>query len=115
LALQMTGFEVEVSALGEGEARGRVAIRDELQPPTGAVYAALAESLASHATPGFARPLSVHTTVTRAVRDGAIEGIARCRHRGRTTWVWEVEMTGAVARVTVAVDPPPSGEHRPMG
>ena len=123
LALQITGFDalygLEVVTLGEEEATARVAVRDELRSPTGevhgGVYAALAESLASLATPGFVQGLSTHTTVTRAVREGTVHATARRRHRGRKTWVWEVELTGddgrpcALVRATVAVGAPPAG------
>jgi acyl-coenzyme A thioesterase PaaI-like protein len=40
---------------------------------------------------------------------------ARRRHRGSTTWVWDVDMTDdegrlcALARVTIAVRPAPTG------
>jgi uncharacterized protein (TIGR00369 family) len=41
--------------------------------------------------------------------NGTIHGLARRRHRGRTTWVWDVELTDdegrlcALSRVTIAV------------
>jgi uncharacterized protein (TIGR00369 family) len=121
--LQITGFDalygLELVTLGEEEATARVAVRAELRSPTGSVhggvFAALAESLASLATPGLVGSLSTHTTVTSPLRDGIIHATARRRHRGRRTWVWEVEMTGddgrpcALGRVTVAVDEPQSG------
>ena len=111
---------VEVMEASEGKVRLRLPVRDELRnaagaPVHGGVYAALAESLASLATPGFVQGLSTHTTVTGAVREGAVHATARRRHRGRKTWVWEVELTGddgrpcALVRVTVAVGAPPAG------
>jgi uncharacterized protein (TIGR00369 family) len=123
LALQITGFDalygLEVVTLGEEEATARVTVRDELRSSTGAVhggvYGALAEGLASLATPGFVQGLSTHATVVSPVREGMIHATARRRHRGRTTWVWEVELTGddggtcALVRTTVAVGAPPAG------
>jgi acyl-coenzyme A thioesterase PaaI-like protein len=53
--------------------------------------------------------LSNQTTFLRPIFDGEIRAVARRRHRGRSTWVWEVEMTDhqdqlcAFSRVTVAV------------
>jgi uncharacterized protein (TIGR00369 family) len=53
--------------------------------------------------------LSNQTTFFRAVAEGSIYAIARRRHRGRSTWVWEVEMTDhrgepcALSRVTIAI------------
>jgi hypothetical protein len=45
----------------------------------------------------------------RPITEGTIHAIARARHRGRTTWVWEVTLTDdagrecVLSRVTVAV------------
>ena len=45
----------------------------------------------------------------RPVLAGSINAEASCRHRGRRTWVWDVELTDdsgrlcALARVTIAV------------
>ena len=57
--------------------------------------------------------LSNQTSFLRPVTEGTINAVARARHRGRTTWVWEVELTDddgrlcALTRVTVAVRPLP--------
>ena len=53
--------------------------------------------------------LSNHTSFLRPVTEGTVHAVARPRHRGRTTWVWEVELTDddgrlcALSRVTIAV------------
>ena len=53
--------------------------------------------------------LSNQTSFLRPVTEGAIHAEARARHRGRTTWVWEVECTDdadrpvRLSRITVAV------------
>ena len=55
--------------------------------------------------------LANQTSFLRPVTQGAVNAVARARHRGRTTWVWEVELTDddgrlcALTRVTVAVRP----------
>ena len=85
------------------------------------VYSAMAESLASQATAAavwddgnIAVGLSNHTSYMRPVLSGHVHAEARRRHRGSTTWVWEVEMTDdegrlcALSRVTMAVRPRPS-------
>jgi uncharacterized protein (TIGR00369 family) len=47
----------------------------------------------------------------RAVTGGSVTAVARPRHRGRTTWVWDVEILDddervcALVRVTIAVRP----------
>ena len=114
------GFErVEV---GEELARGRFVVEDRVKQPLGLVhggaYAALAESLASEATFRAVHPegmiavgLSNHTSFLRPATEGTVHAEARRRHRGRTTWVWDVDFTDdngklcATTRVTMAVRP----------
>jgi uncharacterized protein (TIGR00369 family) len=106
----------------EGDvARGRIEVAEgHLQPygiVHGGTYAALAETVASAATamnvfPSLAIGMSNNSTFLRPVGEGHIEARATTRHRGRTTWVWDVQMTGADGRlcafstVTVAVREP---------
>jgi 1,4-dihydroxy-2-naphthoyl-CoA hydrolase len=110
----------------EGEtARGRLAITGAILQPYGIVhggaYAALAETVTSAATHlhvaregKLAMGQSNNTTFLRPVTEGNINARARTRHRGRTTWVWDVEMTDdegrlcAFATVTIAVREPRS-------
>jgi 1,4-dihydroxy-2-naphthoyl-CoA hydrolase len=110
------GFEqrygLVITELGDGVASGRVEVRDELKQPAGlvhgGVYAAIAESLATagtartvsadgHVAAGF----STQTSFLRPITGGAIHAVARARHRGRTTWVWEVEISDDGGRVCV--------------
>jgi uncharacterized protein (TIGR00369 family) len=108
--------------IGEDSARGELAVRRELLQPWGlvhgGVYASIAESLASWATalavlPGghVALGQSNSTHFLRPIRAGTIHALARRRHRGRTTWVWDVDITDdagrlcASSRVTIAVRP----------
>lgn len=114
------GFEL--IELGPEVAHGRVELDERhLQPlgvVHGGVYAALAESLASHATAAtvmsdgyLALGLSNLTSFFRPVSGGVVSATATRLHRGRTTWVWEVsfrEAEGALcatSRITVAVRP----------
>ena len=52
-------------------------------------------------------------TFMRPITEGHVNAVARTRHRGRTTWVWDVEITDdeerlcALVRMTVAVRPVP--------
>jgi 1,4-dihydroxy-2-naphthoyl-CoA hydrolase len=118
------GFEVvEMSA---EHAVGRFAIRDRVRQRFGLVhggaYAALAEMLATEATVvgvyarGYsAMGMSNETSFLRGAQGEWITARARRRHRGRTTWVWEVDHTDdqgrlcAISRVTIAVRPVPPG------
>ena len=105
-------FGLEVIEVTETEARGQVPVRDDLKQAYGivhgGVYAALAESLASIATAlavavegKIAVGLSNQTSFLRPITEGTIHGLAVCKHRGRTTWVWEVEMSDDAGRVCV--------------
>ncbi|HUA46400.1 MAG TPA: PaaI family thioesterase [Solirubrobacteraceae bacterium] len=117
-----TGFDalygLELTEVGEQLARGRVRVRDQLRQPAGSVhggvYAAVADALAVRGTVAGsldqrAVGLTTHTSVLHPIDDGAMHATAVRRHRGRTTWVWEVEIADdagrvcVVARVTVAV------------
>jgi 1,4-dihydroxy-2-naphthoyl-CoA hydrolase len=113
-------YGLEVTASDNDSMRGRVEVRDEIRQPYGlvhgGVYASIAESLASYGTAiavikddRIAIGLSNQTSFLRPITDGVIHAVARPRHRGRTTWVWEVEMLDdqdrlcALTRVTIAV------------
>ena len=87
----------------------------------GGVYATMAEGMASEATfravypDGFiAIGMSNQTSFLRPITAGTIHAEARRRHRGRTTWLWEVDFTDdegrlcALTRVTIAVRPIPA-------
>jgi len=101
---------------------GQLAVRGDLLQPFGAVhggvYASIAESLASRGTfagvyaeGSLALGQSNNTSFLRPVTEGTLTAVARPLHRGRTSWVWDVEITDeagrrcAVSRVTVAVRP----------
>ena len=109
----------------ERQARGSLVVRREVMQPWGivhgGVFAAIAESLASWATATVvaadgqaALGLANNTSFLRPVSEGTIHGLATRRHRGRTTWVWDVDMSDddghlcATSRVTIAVRPVPA-------
>ena len=108
-------YGLEILELSAEAARGRVPVRDELRRQAGfvhgGVYGAIAEALASLGTEhdgGEAVGLSTQTTVLHPIAEGTIHASAVPKHRGRTTCVWEVELTDdegqlcAVTRVTTA-------------
>jgi 1,4-dihydroxy-2-naphthoyl-CoA hydrolase len=105
-------------------ARARAEVGNQHKQPFGlvhgGVFAAMAESIASQATyrvvseeGNMAVGLSNFTSFMRPILSGTLHAEARRRHRGSTTWVWEVEMTDddgrlcALSRVTMAVRPAP--------
>jgi uncharacterized protein (TIGR00369 family) len=107
------------------DARVRLQIRDELRQPFGlmhgGVMSTLIESICSRATAGAvydqgmaAMGQSINVSFIRPITEGAVEVRAQARHRGRTTWLWQVEVVNdegkpcALAQMTIAVRPRPS-------
>lgn len=116
------GFEI--IEIGEELASGRFEVTDAVRQPFGIVhggaYAAMAETLASATTytavqadGNIAVGQSNHTSFLRPAAEGTVHAEARRRHRGRTSWVWEVDFTDdegrlcALSLVTMAVRPAP--------
>jgi 1,4-dihydroxy-2-naphthoyl-CoA hydrolase len=113
-------YGLEIVSVSDEEVRARVAVRDDLLQPAqlvhGGVFASMAESMTSLAT-----SLAVHregksamgqsnqTSFLRPIVGGTIHATGRRRHKGRTTWVWEVDITDddgrlcALVRMTLAV------------
>jgi len=123
-------YGLEFVSCTEEEVRARVAVRDELKQPMGLVhgglYASIAESVASMATAiavmsdgHVAVGLSNATSFVRPITEGTINAVGHRRHRGRTTWLWDVEITDdagrtcALTRMTIAVRParPPTAQR----
>ena len=106
--------------------RGDVPVREELKQQFGlvhgGVFAAVAETLASIGTAAVVVPegdaamgMSNSTSFLRPIVAGTVHARAVRRHRGRTTWIWDVEISDddgrlcAMSRVTIAVRPQRSG------
>ena len=113
-------YGLEVLEVTEELVRGRVRTDERHRQPAGLVhgglFASMAESLTSMATHvavsgdgRSAQGLSNQTSFVRPILEGTVHATARRRHRGRTTWVWEVDVTDdegrlcALVRMTIAV------------
>ncbi|HEX3802405.1 MAG TPA: PaaI family thioesterase [Solirubrobacteraceae bacterium] len=124
LFTQSRGFDafygLEILEITPESARARLVVQDFHKQAFGLVhggiYAAVAESLASVATAAVVLPdgnvasgMSNQTSFLRPVTAGTIHATAVRKHAGRTTWVWEVEMSDdqgrlcALSRMTIAV------------
>ena len=116
-------YGLEILEHSDEVIRAQVVVRDHHKQPFGlvhgGVYAAMAESMASYGTAigtgqeKFVAGLSNQTSFLRPVFKGdTISALATPRHRGGTTWVWEVECKDgkdrpcALVRVTIAVREP---------
>jgi uncharacterized protein (TIGR00369 family) len=121
---QSRGFDgfygLEILEVGPELARARLVVREEHKQPFGIVhggiYASVAEGLTSIATASVVLPegrmatgMSNQTSFLRPVGGGAIHAVAARKHGGRTTWVWEVELSDdqgrlcALSRMTIAI------------
>ena len=111
---------------GDADAAARVEVTDKVRQPFGIVhgglYSLLAETITSRATgeavvPEGNVPLGQSNSATflRPIASGHVLATGRVIHRGRTSWVWDVECTddegrvAAVVRCVVAVRPRPGG------
>jgi 1,4-dihydroxy-2-naphthoyl-CoA hydrolase len=120
------GLVVDGIDLEAGEAHAHVEIGPHHRQPLGQVHggvlASMAEALTSlatyrgvHADGRIAVGQSNHASFLRPLTDGTIHARALVRHRGRTTWIWDVELTDdaqrlcAIVRMTIAVRPPAPG------
>ena len=129
--VRASGFDalygLEILDVADDLVSARVAVRDELRQPFGLVHggvlAAIAEAVASIGTAAAVAPageapmgLSNSTSFLRPVVEGTIHGRALRRHRGRTTWIWDVEISDdagricALSRMTIAVRPAPADD-----
>lgn len=123
-------YGLEIVSVSPTEVRARVAVRDALKQPFGlihgGVYSSIAESIASIGTARsvaadgkIAMGLANQTSFLRPITEGMIHAVAKARHRGRTTWVWDVEINDdeerlcVLTRMTVAVREPPLGSAVP--
>ena len=116
---------IEFGEEGPEVATATLAVGEHLLQPYGVVHggvhAALAETVCSRATARAvagdgmaAMGQSNHATFLRPISEGQINARATVRHRGRTTWVWDCEISDdegricALVRMTVAVRPRPT-------
>lgn len=117
-------YGLVVDEQSDDRVTAHVTVEDHHKQPMGLVHggvlASIAESITSMATAtvvmrdGFmAQGLSNQTSFLRPVLGSRIDAVATRRHRGRTTWVWEVDITDeqgrlcSIIRMTIAVRPLP--------
>ena len=114
-------YGLELVEVTEERVVARVPVRDAVRQPFGlvhgGVFAAMAEATASIGTASAvwdegkaAMGLANQTSFLRPITDSAhVHATAIRRHRGRSTWLWDVDITDddgrlcAVSRMTVAV------------
>jgi uncharacterized protein (TIGR00369 family) len=106
-------YGLELLECSEDVATGRLEVRDDLRQLGGAlhggIYGAIADGLAVRGTSAGvagenkrAVGMASQITVLHPIESGSVHATATRRHRGRTTWVWEVELADDAGRVCVA-------------
>ena len=115
-------YGLQVGEITPERVTATVAVSNKVKQPMGlvhgGVYASIAEAMASMGTARVVVPegmaaqgLSNQTSFLRPILEGTIHATATRRHKGRTTWIWEVDITDdagrlcAIVRMTIAVRP----------
>jgi uncharacterized protein (TIGR00369 family) len=116
---------MEFLGISDGVVKGRIPVTHRILQPLGLVHGGamltLAESLASGGTwegvrhdGNAAMGQEISASLMRPITAGHVNGTATVRKRGRSAWVWDVEITDddgnlcALVRATIAVRPAPS-------
>jgi 1,4-dihydroxy-2-naphthoyl-CoA hydrolase len=97
-----------------GIARARLPVTDRIRQPYGVVhggvYPMLAETVCSKATHEavmgegkLALGQSYTASLLRPISEGHVNASAQARHRGRSSWVWQVEISDDEGRLCCLV------------
>ena len=113
-------LKLQVLSRSDDALQARVEVADALKQPLGlvhgGVFATLADQLVTSAPQ--TRAISSQTSFLRPITGGHVNATARRRHNGRTTAVWEVDITDdegrlcALVRVTLHAVANPSAASR---
>jgi 1,4-dihydroxy-2-naphthoyl-CoA hydrolase len=102
--------DLRIVSSTDDEIEARLPVTDALKQPLGLVHGGVFASLADRLTTSDStRAISSQTSFIRPITQGAVTALARRRHHGRTTAVWEVDITDdegrlcALVRITIAV------------
>ena len=96
-------LDIEILERSDGEVRARLPVTDALRQPLGLVHGGVYATIADALTVTEGRAISNQTSFLRPITEGTIHVAARRRHRGRTTAVWEVDVTDDAGRLCALV------------
>src|ERR1700754_2132260 len=108
----MTGsalIDLEIVSATDAEVRARVPVTDACKQPLGLVHGGVFAVIAEQMTVTAGHAISNQTSFLRPITEGTIFAVARRKHAGRTTAVWEVDISDdrerlcALVRVTVGL------------
>jgi 1,4-dihydroxy-2-naphthoyl-CoA hydrolase len=114
---------IEILDWEDGRSTGRIPVTERILQPYGLVHGGammtLAETLASQGTwlgvrdeGKLAMGQEINASLLRPITRGNVNAVATARRRGRSAWVWDVEITDddgrlcALVRATIAVRDP---------
>jgi 1,4-dihydroxy-2-naphthoyl-CoA hydrolase len=101
-------IDLHVDSATETEVRARVPVTDTLKQPLGVVHGGVYAVIADALTAGDGRVITNQTSFLRPALTGTLTAVARRRHGGRTTAVWETDVLDergrlcAIVRTTVS-------------
>jgi uncharacterized protein (TIGR00369 family) len=96
-------IDIELLERTEDEVRAQVPVTDELKQPLGLVHGGVYALLADALTAPTGRVITNQTSFLRPITQGTITATARRRHRGRTTQVWETDVSDDEGRLCALV------------
>ena len=96
-------LDIRVLHRSDDEILAEVPVTDGLKQPLGLVHGGVFATLADALTVTEGHAISNQTSFLRPITDGTIHAHARRRHRGRTTAVWEVDVTDDAGRLCALV------------
>jgi uncharacterized protein (TIGR00369 family) len=96
-------IDVEILEETEDRVRAKVPVTDALRQPLGLVHGGVYATIADTISARGGRAISSQTSFLRPITEGTIHFSARRRHQGRTTAVWEVDVTDDAGRLCALV------------
>ena len=96
-------LDIHLVSQTEAEVRAQLPVTDSICQPLGLVHGGVYAMLADALTATAGRTVSNQASFLRPITAGTIHATARRRHQGRTTAVWEVDITDDQGRLCALV------------
>jgi uncharacterized protein (TIGR00369 family) len=96
-------LDIRVLQRSDDEILAELPVSDGLKQPLGLVHGGVFAALADALTVTEGRAISNQASFLRPVTEGTIHARARRRHQGRTTAVWEVDISDDAGRLCALV------------
>jgi 1,4-dihydroxy-2-naphthoyl-CoA hydrolase len=96
-------IDLEIVEETEDAVRAQLPVTDSLRQPLGLVHGGVYATIADMITARGGRAISNQTSFLRPITAGTIHVSARRRHQGRTTAVWEVDISDDAGKLCALV------------